>query len=940
MQLIENKRPILFTLFTFLTVVLLSVLGNSVDASDSLNTFTGNGSQSDPYLIDDFQDIINLSRLVEDGIDFNECYFLQTNDIDMEGAGWFPIGTTETPFAGVYNGNGHSVKNLYVTNESSRSVVSGLFGYVSGAIVNLGIESGTIEGAFCGSIAAKSVGENAAIINCYSKANIDGEYAGGIAYNFARNVVACCWYDGILNGNESSCLVATGGDVKIYHCYTTAGLVSTADVDSPTSAIVEQELLYSPLVARNLNLSVGLAQFLFAENYEVDLKEWKLDANHNLVYSDGTAYLWVFRFINFFFFPLLLLCIALGFIVQWIRYGDDKFCERYHKDAVAIAVISGIIAFFSDTALAAKGKSVLNVGNVLFLTIIHIFFVVALRVVIKNRKIQKFINKDHIPLMCAIVMVVSLELIQFQSVPHFDAHLYYGSFVKGCQLFRLDLFTYIGDFVCWKWAQGLALLIAPFEFLMPGKMIGVYISNIIITVVTMCCSFWLLRQISPKISPILAALSGTILMLCPYELGLFTYLCMDNYTALFLVWLICSYKAKQPILVSFCGYLLAFNKITGLIFYVFFLLAIGVYEVLSTQENNFLRKVLKWWDWKKVCLWTFPAIVYLCTTFVADDLTVLCFYGSYTEASIGLKSLRGLANTGMQAFVYGFRWIFTLLTILSAILLLFKRKKFLDVINSDGCAILGATIVGCAAIMVVLCMYRGDAECPRYTAPLNVYYAIFLPLVLLLIFDRKKAIAIESFLAILLLVQLFYTIDPVILLTCDSIDTGKKQIYKLAITDDKRIAMNLGIDYGRHIEVLGDLYVYNLEHAFYDDLLDQMLTTIEPTENTQFVLLDVIDYELHMYGNHYRIYWDTDEHHRTYDGISPTSIFLKNEINITTDMLLDNQIALDDHFYLIVPARVDEDEAIEAIQNNGYNLIQSNCYSNMYGELFTYEFKK
>ena len=30
---------------------------------------------------------------------------------------------------------------------------------------------------------------------------------------------------------------------------------------------------------------------------------------------------------------------------------------------------------------------------------------------------------------------------------------------------------------------------------------------------------------------------------------------------------------------------------------------------------------------------------------------------------------------------------------------------------------------------------------------------------------------------------------------------------------------------------------------------------------------------------------------------------------------------------------------LRAIQNNGYNLIQSNCYSNMYGELFTYEFK-
>ena len=936
MQSFEKKKTFFPVLPTLLLLMVLLCTG--ANASDTLEFFNGCGTRDDPYLIESYQDIRNLSRTVEDGERFENCYFLQTDDIDMENMGWFPIGTADSPFAGVYDGNGHSIRNLLVTYESAPSGVSGLFGYVSGAVINLGIESGWVEGTYCGSIGVQSVGENAAIINCYSRASVEGGYAGGIAYNFAGNLVACSWYDGTLNGSESNCLVATGGDIKIYHCYSTTGMISTEDVDSPTSAVVEPERLFSSQVVRNLNLSVGLAQFLFAGEYGVNLKEWKLDANGSLTYSDGTGYLRVFRFIDLYLLPLLLLCIALIYFIKWMRYGSERFCERYHKDAIAIAIVSGVVAFFFDMALIAKGKEVICAGNILFMVVLHTFLIIALKIVIKKKEGWNGFRKEYIPLLCAIAVVVVLELIQFQLVPHFDAHLYYGSFVKGCQLFRADLLTYIGDFVCWKWAQGLVLLIAPFEFLLPGKMIGVYVSNVIITVVTMCCSFWLLRQLSPGISPILAALSGAILMLCPYELGLFTYLCMDNYTALFLVWLLCSYKAKQPILVSFCGYLLAFNKITGLVFYVFFLLSVGMYEVFSTQEKSFFRKVLTWWDWKKVSLWVFPAVVYLCTTVVADDLTVLCFYGSYTEASIGIKNLRGLANTGMQAFVYGFRWIFTLLTIFAAALLLLRRRKLTNMLKADGCAILAATVVGCAATLVVLCIYRGDAECPRYTALLNVYYAIFLPIVLQLIFSRRKALVAECILAGLLLIQLFCTIDPVILLTCDSIDTGKKQIYKLAVKGDERVAMNLGIDYGRHIEVLGDLYVYNLEHTFYDDLLDQMLTDIEPTEDTQFVLLDVIDYELHMYGNHYRIYWDAERHHRTYDGISSSSIFLKNERNVTTDMLVDNQVELDPHFYLIVPARVDADEAIAAIQRKGYDLNQSKCYSNVYGKLFVYEF--
>lgn len=920
--------------------VFLLVLGTQALAAEEGPNFAGNGTREDPYLIASLEELQQVRDAVLDGNSYEGCYFLQTENIDMLGEEWVPIGLSGAPFGGVYDGGGHYVENLYVTWETTEESVSGLFGYVSGVIANLGVESGTVEGIYCGSVASRAVGDKAAILNCYSKATVYGMRAGGIAENFSGNVVACCWYSGNLTGADSQGLLASGGDVKLYHCYTTAGVLAPEDVDSPTSAVVAPERLGEDSFIRNLNLSVGLAQYLYASGAGVTLKQWELGSEGTATFSEETGYLLLFRFISLYLLPLLLLLLAVVILIAWRRSGTEKFWQRHQKEIHATAIISGITALFLDTAAMAKGADVLCVGNISFLVLVHVFFVGAICLSVRFRSHGIRLSKAHIPLICAIVFVVALEVIQFQLVPHFDAHLYYGSFVKGCNLFRLDLISYIGDFVYWKWAQGLALLIAPFEFLLPGKMIGVYLSNVIITIVTMCCTYWLLRKVSPRISPLLAALGGTVLMLCPYQLGLFTYLSMDNYTALFLVWLLCSYQAKNPMMVSFCGYLLAFNKITGLVFYVFFLLMAGLIELIQSDGKNLLHKIPNWWSWKQVLLWVLPAVLYLASTFVADDLTTLCFYGSYTEATIGLKDLRGLANTGLQAFVYGFRWVLTGLTIVALVLLLFRRRRLTDVLTGEGCRIFGAMVAGCAALLVVLCIYRGDAECPRYTAPLNVYYALALPILLTIIFPRRMATALSCFMTMLLLVQLFWTIDPVILLTCESIDTGKKQIYKLALPDDPRTSMKLGTDYGRGIEVLGDLYVYNLEHTFYDDLLDDMLQEIDPSENTQFVLLDVIDYELHMYGNHYRIYWDAEAGHRTYDGFSSASIFLGNEKNVTTDQLVAQEVSLDDTFYLLVPARVPAKEAIAALEAQGYTLDEQWCYSNLYGMLYTYQFSR
>ena len=84
--------------------------------------------------------------------------------------------------------------------------------------------------------------------------------------------------------------------------------------------------------------------------------------------------------------------------------------------------------------------------------------------------------------------------------------------------------------------------------------------------------------------------------------------------------------------------------------------------------------------------------------------------------------------------------------------------------------------------------------------------------------------------------QTFWTTDPSIILYADSINTGKKEIYKLAYKSDKRAGMNIvsGVD-GKY-PILGDLYAYNLEYSFYDDLLDRAFKKIGFFKNKKCIL--------------------------------------------------------------------------------------------------------
>lgn len=111
--------------------------------------------------------------------------FIVTEDISLEGyENQSPIGSTDVPFTGSFDGGGHTISGINIT----ASGCAGLFGYVSGGVIqNLIIEgSVTSVRAFdengnsigTGSSAAGLVAHSSGItiLNCVNRVNVTGTY--------------------------------------------------------------------------------------------------------------------------------------------------------------------------------------------------------------------------------------------------------------------------------------------------------------------------------------------------------------------------------------------------------------------------------------------------------------------------------------------------------------------------------------------------------------------------------------------------------------------------------------------------------------------------------------------------------------------------------------------------------------------------------------------
>ena len=204
------KKKILSLLVTMglaASLVPVSVFADGTEVWDSsiAESFAGGkGTKDDPYQIANGSQLAYFAKRVnaeEYGEKYADTYFELTEDIDLGGKEWTPVGETVADlimggheyfvFSGNFDGNGYTIKNLTIGTETSpySGDVCGLFGATSGTIEDVVLENVSINYVggnhssgygfrMGGALVGYSMGDivNCTVIGLDMKAGSDGSY--------------------------------------------------------------------------------------------------------------------------------------------------------------------------------------------------------------------------------------------------------------------------------------------------------------------------------------------------------------------------------------------------------------------------------------------------------------------------------------------------------------------------------------------------------------------------------------------------------------------------------------------------------------------------------------------------------------------------------------------------------------------------------------------
>lgn len=207
-----------------------------------------------------------------------------TNDIDMAGIKWNPIGQTEqTEFKGTFDGQNHTISNLTVDNSAlgyENTASAGLFGWIENhnsasptVIKNLTIDGANIvAGKFAGGIVGYT-SANVTIENCtVTNSTISGSRVGGIdGYKNSDEIIKNCTVENVvLDGFRSTGAIVGNQNLegfdqsKILDCTSTGVMLPSKDVEglytdgAGSYAVSSAEALKKVETAPDKNTSIKL----------------------------------------------------------------------------------------------------------------------------------------------------------------------------------------------------------------------------------------------------------------------------------------------------------------------------------------------------------------------------------------------------------------------------------------------------------------------------------------------------------------------------------------------------------------------------------------------------------------------------------------------------------------------------------------------------------
>jgi len=188
----SRKRIVALIIIAMLTIVVVIILGQreSIEQAFSYKEFSVMESEG-CYEIDSVEDYLKFAETVALGKEYKWCEIHLNRDLDFSKVENMPViglGDEEiVAFQGIFNGNGHTISGLSVSNPDGPA---GMFANLGGIVKNLSMKDCKFTGSECGGITANSM-LNAVILNCDIDAGTEGETHGTIAGKFYGHIFNC-----------------------------------------------------------------------------------------------------------------------------------------------------------------------------------------------------------------------------------------------------------------------------------------------------------------------------------------------------------------------------------------------------------------------------------------------------------------------------------------------------------------------------------------------------------------------------------------------------------------------------------------------------------------------------------------------------------------------------------------------------------------------------
>ena len=190
---------------------------------------------------------------------------------------FIPIGSKDTPFTGIFDGNGYVINGMHTAVHSSETITySGLFGYALGAeIMDLGVVNGSSV-----SISTREHPD-------------DYAYAGGIA-GYSSALITGCYNTGLVSAASYSNAHAGGisgmASVQISGCYNSGPVSAFAGVaDAYAGGIIA----WAQGGAHHDNYNIGsISASSFSSAYAGGMIAWAQSSSVEKSYNTGTISVW------------------------------------------------------------------------------------------------------------------------------------------------------------------------------------------------------------------------------------------------------------------------------------------------------------------------------------------------------------------------------------------------------------------------------------------------------------------------------------------------------------------------------------------------------------------------------------------------------------------------------------------------------------------------